>query len=284
MQTINIIGAGKLGQSLARLWHDLELLQIGGVMNQSLQSARQAVEHVGAGTPASSWDQLPPANIWLLSSNDTALPTLAGELAHSGLLRPGDLVMHCSGAYASNILALCRAHNAETASVHPAMSFPQAFSRPEQLESCRCCCEGSDLSSAIPLFEALGCHCLEIDPAHKALYHAATVLACNYLNTLTAQSIQLLEQAGIPSEHAPGLLAPLMQSTLENIRQLGPGPALTGPIARGDHDCIRRHLEALSAQAPETLALYRELGRHTLALSPHQKALQQEGLFDHETG
>jgi predicted short-subunit dehydrogenase-like oxidoreductase (DUF2520 family) len=48
---------------------------------------------------------------------------------------------------------------------------------------------------------------------------------------------------------------------------LGPGPALTGPIARGDVQTVERHLAALDATDVELADIYRQLGRRTVQLA-----------------
>jgi predicted short-subunit dehydrogenase-like oxidoreductase (DUF2520 family) len=59
-------------------------------------------------------------------------------------------------------------------------------------------------------------------------------------------------------------LWPLMNGTLENVRQLGVPAALSGPIAQGDADAVRLHLARLS---PRERVLYSELGRELLELA-----------------
>ena len=49
MQTLNIIGAGRVGQTLARLWHARAVFQIGAVCNRSIGSAQAAVTFIDAG-------------------------------------------------------------------------------------------------------------------------------------------------------------------------------------------------------------------------------------------
>jgi predicted short-subunit dehydrogenase-like oxidoreductase (DUF2520 family) len=51
---------------------------------------------------------------------------------------------------------------------------------------------------------------------------------------------------------------------LENLRAGGPQGALTGPVARGDVETIRRHLEVLR---PADAELYRMLSRSALELA-----------------
>jgi predicted short-subunit dehydrogenase-like oxidoreductase (DUF2520 family) len=55
-----------------------------------------------------------------------------------------------------------------------------------------------------------------------------------------------------------------MAGALENLRAAGPAGALTGPVARGDVETIRRHLEVLQETDAE---LYRALSRAALDLA-----------------
>jgi predicted short-subunit dehydrogenase-like oxidoreductase (DUF2520 family) len=53
-----------------------------------------------------------------------------------------------------------------------------------------------------------------------------------------------------------------VRATVENWAALGPA-ALTGPIARGDHETVERHRRALRERAPDVLGLYDALAEAT---------------------
>ena len=101
-------------------------------------------------------------------------------------------------------------------------------------------------------------------PEAKPLYHAGAVFASNYLVTMLAEAMRLLEEAGIGRDAALAALLPLVRATLENVAAAGPEGALTGPIARGDAATLRRHLSALPHRDAD---LYRAVGRATLRLA-----------------
>jgi predicted short-subunit dehydrogenase-like oxidoreductase (DUF2520 family) len=63
------------------------------------------------------------------------------------------------------------------------------------------------------------------------------------------------------------LAAPLASETLANVIRLGAGPALTGPIARGDVDTVARQQAALDAWDGPSGELYRALALATTALA-----------------
>src|SRR6266508_4613883 len=101
---------------------------------------------------------------------------------------------------------------------------------------------------------------------HDALpiYHASAVFASNYFVVVEAVAQRLLRHAGLTDADAWQALRPLVEGTLENLTRGEPGRALTGPVARGDVDTIRRHLESLT---PDDAILYRALGRAALELA-----------------
>ncbi len=63
------------------------------------------------------------------------------------------------------------------------------------------------------------------------------------------------------------LLVPLSRETLDNVARLGPRAALTGPIARSDHDTVARQLEAVTAWNPHIGSLYDALADATRRLA-----------------
>jgi predicted short-subunit dehydrogenase-like oxidoreductase (DUF2520 family) len=99
------------------------------------------------------------------------------------------------------------------------------------------------------IVSALDGHAVEVDDAHRAVYHAAAVIASNHLVALLGQVERVAATAGVPLE----AYLDLVRGTVENVAELGPRAALTGPVARGDGATIARHLAAL---APEERPAY----------------------------
>src|SRR6185295_18651492 len=60
---------------------------------------------------------------------------------------------------------------------------------------------------------------------------------------------------------------PLLKGAVANLENLGLPAALTGPIARGDVETVRRHLDALAAASPETLPAYLEMALQTIPVA-----------------
>jgi len=73
--------------------------------------------------------------------------------------------------------------------------------------------------------------------------------------------------AGLARDEARELLAPLIRQTAENVAELGPEAALTGPVARGDEATVDAQRAAVEETAPELLGLFDELVRQTRSLA-----------------
>jgi predicted short-subunit dehydrogenase-like oxidoreductase (DUF2520 family) len=171
---------------------------------------------------------------------------------------PGRLVGHCSGAATLEPL---RPH--EAFSIHPLMTV--APGRPSVFAGAGCAVAGSTdgaLEVARGLAAALGMHAVVVADADRARYHAAASMASNFLVTLETAAAQLAAGVGVPRE----FLAPLARAALENWTAAG-ARALTGPIARGDHETVARQRAAVAAQAPELLPLWDALVERTTALA-----------------
>lgn len=264
---LDLIGPGRLGRTLARLWQRAGCLETAGIAGRGGDATAAAAAFIGGGRPCDLAD-LPAAEFYLLATPDAALADAAAALAAAGV-PPGAVVFHCSGALSSEILAPLIARGARVASVHPLKSFADPTRAVEDFAGTCCGHEGDTaaLARLLPLFEAIGGRCFAIDPAQKSLYHAGAVLACNALTALMEAALRSMEAAGLPRDAAWPALAPLVAGTLANIGHTGPADALTGPVARGDADVVAAQLTALARQDAGLADIYRALGRLSLDLA-----------------
>jgi predicted short-subunit dehydrogenase-like oxidoreductase (DUF2520 family) len=257
----NLIGPGRLGQTLTRLWQDAGLVTVAGILGRTPARSVAAREFIGAGRLVDSWSALPAAQLTLLATPDDMLTAVAHALAESDAIRPGDVVFHCSGAVASDVLAPLRARGALLASIHPLKSFTVPARAIHDFGGTYCGCEGDAAALALlaPLFDAIGARRFLLDPAHKLLYHAGAVLACNHLVTLMEAALRCMEQAGVPRATAWPALRPLINGTLANLDCSGTEGALSGPVARGDVETVRQEIAATRQAGAEVSEAYRIL-------------------------
>jgi len=280
MLRINFIGCGQVGRTLGQLWQQHSLLSIGNILNRSQQSAYAAAQQIGAGDAVANIQHMQAADLYLIGCSDDAIEQCSQQLADSGLLRTGDIVFHCSGAQSSQLLSACQKQGALIASIHPIKSFANPTLAAQSFAGTYCGTEGNAqaIERLSPLFSELGAKLLPIHAEHKTLYHAASVIACNYLVALQELSIQTFDKAGIERDQAMAILQPIVSGTIDNVFRLGTAAALTGPIARGDHEVVSNQLGAMQEWNPDYATLYRLLGQLSLPLAETQGHASPEHL------
>ena len=295
MLTLSCIGAGRLGQTLCHLLSQHADLTIGQIINSTQASSQSAVDFIGCGS-AATVDALKQADMWLIATPDNQIESAAQQLQDAKILKPETVIFHCSGLLPSSVLQN-KQQDLNVASVHPIHSFASPKQSIETFTGSHCAIEGSAtaVTQLDALFSSLGALTFTLDSQQKSLYHAASVMACNYLVSLLEESHQMLKQAGVDkvrndkagsdeagsdSTENSSPLEPLIRQTLDNYFALGSTQALTGPIARGDTETVKTHIKALQ-QAPDAdlwIQLYSALGKATLPISAKQGQASKEKL------
>jgi predicted short-subunit dehydrogenase-like oxidoreductase (DUF2520 family) len=273
--TISIIGAGRLGQALA-----IALQSTGYPILALVARRRQKAEEVGAVLgdfkpqprllAASQLAELPPTDLILISTPDDAIQETAHKLSKLQRGRGQGAVLHTSGALSSDALAPLSATGFETGSIHPLVSISDPVSGAESLRGAFYCLEGTRKARSLAeaIVRDLDGNSFTIKPENKALYHAAAVMASPHLIALLDLAIKMLAACGLSQSKAQKVLAPLLESTVNNLKTSNPRQALTGTFARGDITTVRRHLDALSTEEmAEALEVYKLLGLHSLQLA-----------------
>lgn len=265
LPTLNIVGCGKVGMTLGKLWSAAGVFAVAQVMNRSAAGSMQATAFMGSGTAAASIAKLHPADAWLIGTPDDDIESSCDALAEACLFAPGNLVFHCSGALPSTVLHAAAAAGAVTGSAHPIRSFADPAQVAASFSGTYCGIEGdpSAVEKLSAAMNAIGGIAVPIDAAFKTVYHAAAVFASNYLVTLLDTAQQAYVKAGIPEDTALELMMPLVKGTVENVFRLGPTDALTGPIARGDIGTAVRQYRAVNAWNEGYGALYKQFGKLT---------------------
>jgi len=260
--SLAIVGAGRVGQSLGRRLRELGW-KIGAVVTRGEPSARRAVRFIGAGKACAGLTRmvLSSRNI-LIATPDDKIASVAQELAHIGEeeLR-GKVVLHTSGALDSTVLAPLRNLGAKVASLHPLQSFsgvsvPSLEGRIITIEG-----EAQAVRVARRIARSLGGTPVLIAGGSKLLYHAAAAMAAGHVLAVEEAATQLLVSLGMKRSQAVRGLLPLTRQVLENFERLGPRAAWTGPLARGDYEIVNGHLSELRAAPPEIKQAYESLNR-----------------------
>lgn len=247
---VNIIGLGKVGQTLAKLLVEHKLATIAGLYNRDAGDIQSRLDFIGEGEYTNNVESLPCANLTLITVVDSCISEVAASYALNPNIQPGDIVAHCSGVLPSTCLQALKHRGVEICSIHPMHSFVDPHLSIQKYAGTLCAIEGDNAAIMVvqKLFTAFGSQVFTVAKNHKALYHAAGVFASNYLLTLVAQSLNCLQEAKVGQEDAFNLVVSLMQSTLNNlVTKKSARDALTGPLKRGDHATLQKHLQAFTS-------------------------------------
>jgi predicted short-subunit dehydrogenase-like oxidoreductase (DUF2520 family) len=280
MHRLNIIGCGRVGRALARLWHESAVFEIGDVNDRTPEKSCAAAAFIGAGRACANHGDMRAADVWLLATADDRIEECSLELAGGAVLAAGNIVFHCSGALPSTVLSATRARGAQVASVHPLKTFADSAEAARTFAGTSCAAEGEAgaLAALKPAFERIGARVFEIEASAKTLYHAASVIVCNDLTALIETGLGTYAAAGIARADALRMIEPLVRETLDNVFALGPARALTGPVARGDLEVVRRQVGALAVFDPKIAAVYRSLGIIAADLARGEKRIAADVL------
>ncbi len=158
-------------------------------------------------------------------------------------LRPGGVLLHCSGARDVEVL---RPHR-PAGSWHPLMTFPGPEVAIPDLDGVPAALAGDPeaVAAGAWLSATLGMRSFTI-PGDRRLYHAAAVMAGNFATVLLGDAARVLAAAGVRESDAAAILVPLALQSLRNAAEVGPARALTGPVARGDQQTLDGHRAALT--------------------------------------
>jgi predicted short-subunit dehydrogenase-like oxidoreductase (DUF2520 family) len=268
MTTVSILGAGKLGTALGTALR-CSGYQIRGLTCLTQSSAQESRQIIGSGNPLTdNREAAAGSQVVFLTVPDDAIRGVAEDLASGGRDWTGVFCLHCSGLLSSEILAPLAKRGALTASFHPMQSFASKQARPESFAGIHVGLEGKPRArkKAQTIVEDLGSQPFILAAKDKPLYHTACSMASNLLVPLLHQAAELLPKAGMSVSKRENILLPLVQGTLQNVKNLDATTALTGPIARGDEKSIQLHLKALQDH-PQALQTYGLLGRAALEMA-----------------
>ncbi len=265
MLKIGFIGAGTVGTALAILL-DRHNYEVVAVSSRSLTSTQNLVSAVSRCRILNSNQAVADvSDLVFITTPDDIIPIVVTEVQwHSG-----QSVVHCSGADSTAILEPAKKSGARVGCLHPLQTFAGISEAVENTPGSTFTIEAEPplLNTLKEMATAVGGCWIELKAGDKAAYHAAAVIACNYLVTLVKLATDLWQTFSIPPAQATQALLPLLRGTLNNLENIGLPQCLTGPIARGDTGTIKKHLATLQKVAPSMLSVYKELGLQTIPVA-----------------
>jgi predicted short-subunit dehydrogenase-like oxidoreductase (DUF2520 family) len=271
--TIAIIGPGRAGSALGRALHaaGYTIAAIGG---RNPENVRNLAEELGARACQSPATTIDLADLTIVAVPDDVILPLATDMVESLCSAAGHAAVHLSGAQDRSALRpLAQQGSVRTGVFHPLQTFRRG---PEAVVNVAGTYFGIDADQPLrdqlmQLARDLHGHPFDLIGVDLALYHAAAVFAANYPITLLAEAIALAGDAGLSPETARKGMTNLLAGAVNNLRDLAPADAITGPAVRGDEGTIQRHLEALKGD-PDLQRLYQLLADRTKLLNPNKEA------------
>ncbi len=265
MTKIGFIGAGTVGTALAiRL--SSRGYRVVAVASRTFASAEKLAQSVkGCRALPDAQAVADAADLVFITTPDGAIPQVAAQVKWHA----GQSVVHCSGADSTGTLQPAKDRGALGGGFHPLQTFAGVKEAIDNLPGSTFALEAEEplLTTLKEMAGALDGHWIELKASDKVVYHAAAVLACNYLVTLVKLATDLWQTYDVDTPEATRALMPLLKGTLNNIENIGIPNCLTGPIARGDIGTVRKHLAALEAVAPSIVSTYCELGLQTVPIA-----------------
>lgn len=272
-----VIGPGVVGTALAALLKDRGYKLI-GIVGRDYKKTSLIAQNLGCPFTDQAETLTLSADIVFITTSDQAISLVAGDVAKKGGFRPGHTVIHTSGALPASILQPAKEQGAQILSLHPLQSFASPEMAVNNLPGSFFTIEGDNgaYNLAENMVRALDGNSFRINEEDKPLYHAAACIASNFMVTLIDYAINVLALTGIPKEQGIKAIQPLINGTINNIRNLGTAKALTGPISRGDGGTVNKHLKDLQKKNPEYKELYHQLGLYTVNVALQKGSIDQE--------
>jgi len=267
--TAFIVGAGPVATALAGA------LRLGGVPVLGLWARRSAPARAAGSTAGvAAFSSAPPdilleAEVVILAVRDQAVAEVAQMLVGTGLINKRHVLLQCAGAMsAKEALGQVAGQVAGIATLHPLTAIADAKLAMRAIKGTVFGVEGDEVGRVMAgrLVAAMNGIVLALDGAQMASYHAAAALASNYLVATIDAAAAVLAGAGVAPDKAAQALIPLAEGALRNIAANGTTGGLTGPIRRGDHATVARHLDAIRDR-PELAEIYRALARRAVEIA-----------------
>jgi predicted short-subunit dehydrogenase-like oxidoreductase (DUF2520 family) len=262
---VGFIGAGTVGTALAVRLRGRGYSIVAAASRTRTSAERLAGMVDGCRVYDTAQAVANATDLVFITTPDGVIPQIAAQVAW----HRGQGVVHCSGADSLDVLATAAERGALRGGFHPLQTFATVAYAIENIPGSTFALEGDEplLGSLKEMAAALGGHWIVLRPGDKVVYHAAAVLACNYMITLVKLATDLWKTFGVSTPEATQALLPLLRGSLNNLNNVGLPNSLTGPIARGDAGTVQKHLAALQERAPALLPAYEELGRQTIPIA-----------------
>ena len=270
---LGFVGAGRVGTGLATGFAHAAM-DVVAIASRKIASAQKLAKRVPRARVCAAQEVADRADIVFLTVPDDAIEAVASGIKW----RAGSACVHCSGAAELDTLKKAVADGALAGGFHPLHMFGEVGDSSGALAGSAIALAGPDalVKKLERLARALDAKPLRLPEGGRALYHAAANFSGAFVVALMQETIALWGKLGVAEGAALAALLPLLRGTADNVEKLGAAGGLGSAVARGDVGTIRRHLDVLAKEAPDSLELYRILSLRTIPLALAKGTLEPE--------
>jgi predicted short-subunit dehydrogenase-like oxidoreductase (DUF2520 family) len=238
MKRVTIIGHGKVGGTLASRLRSKNI-EVRMVTHEAYMAWLESGEAIG--------------DVLILAVKDEVMQStidkIAGYRAHHF---DHVLAIHVNGAHGKDVLTSWATDGAAIAAAHPFQTF--ADQDPSALDGIGWGVDATDeawprVKEFVELTGGYPFRLKKTSDIDKRRYHAAAVAASNFTYAAYELARRLAEDVGLEPDR---FLVPIMKRTLENAADAmhdDEAFTITGPIARGDVEGVRKQLAAMPDDA-----------------------------------
>lgn len=273
---IGFIGPGKVGVNLGRYFTH-KGVHLSGFYGKTLSNTEEAAKVTNSKFYNNIQDIIKDSDIIFITTPDDNISIIDREISQFDLTNKS--ICHASGSLKSTELSHAKLSGAYVYSIHPIFPFSNKNINLIELEKIYFSIEGdlpeefatSAKATRIPiisLIEKLENPYFIRNEENASTYHLANVFVSNLTLSLLDIGTRYLMTLGLEEKQAFQALLPLIEGNIESIAKKGFVNSLTGPIARGDANTIRKHFSALSEEDKE---LYNTLSLHLLKMVAHKE-------------
>jgi predicted short-subunit dehydrogenase-like oxidoreductase (DUF2520 family) len=196
---------------------------------------------------------LPAADLVMIAVRDDAIAPVAEAIAAGAGACAA--AVHLSGLAPVSVLGPLERRGLAAGSFHPLQSLPTPEAGAARLGGAWIAITTGDAElreTLHGLATSLGAEPFDLADEAKAVYHAGAAAAANFPLVSLAMAADLFAAAGVPWAAA----RPLVEAVVSNAFEMGPRPALTGPVARGDVATVSAQLDAVHRSSVEWLPTF----------------------------
>ncbi len=238
------IGYGKAGKHMARLFYErgYDVTIALRSLDESIRCSSEDYNFIKLSEVRGSYD------LTLIATNDASISE-ASEFVSKRVKT--DFAVHLSGASSIDKLSSFTVKSPKTKcmSIHPNIAFSNDLKSSDWWQGVYFGITFNEVDSFHYVKKYLiydEDYLIVVPDSEKPRYHAAAVLASNLIMPVINASVNIYTAMGISEESARKIASSLAVSSALNLNSTPFKDAITGPIARGDYETVKRHLSNLN--------------------------------------